>query len=354
MDSIKPTMTMTMTESASFLHLNSNNSHSYHIVHPCVKPQSAAAVAAAVEVVKHTHQQQHLDMGRQQRANNTKKDYRLTSQGRKRKGDQLTLQGKRAFKAEQDCVVCHARPITRALHNYRIPKRPHHVLCSLNQRTKGGGVISQQNLATSVEEKHLKALYSTPLTEAEKCSRRFNTVAAGNTFFFSKTFVVKATRSMHPPTTTTMITDIDFFKAVSKSIGDSSFCDQHKNKSTPIAMLALATEAVDKVFRSKDQDLFGKYFAGLTMTVAESLDACNNPQYHSIVGHKLLVVDWIKAFGVSVPCPDACYSGLLKNTRTIFSKNKTLFPIFGLDTAPSWCIIMKMSCSTCKRDFQCK
>jgi hypothetical protein len=42
---------------------------------------------------------------------------------------------------------------------------------------------------------------------------------------------------------------------------------------------------------------------------------------------------------MTVPCPD----------RANFSKNKTLFPIFGLDGAPAWCIVQSMTCPTCRR-----
>jgi hypothetical protein len=53
------------------------------------------------------------------------------SSNRKRKGDQLTLFGDRAFQPEQDCVVCKARLGGRDCH------KAHHKLCPNNKRTGG-------------------------------------------------------------------------------------------------------------------------------------------------------------------------------------------------------------------------
>jgi len=50
-----------------------------------------------------------------------------------------------------------------------------------------------------------------------------------------------------------------------------------------------------------------------------------------------------------VPCPSC--DGNLYNDRSNFSKNQTLFPVFGLDGAPLWCIVQSMLCRKCKRRF---
>ena len=39
------------------------------------------------------------------------------------------------------------------------------------------------------------------------------------------------------------------------------------------------------------------------------------------------------------------------NTHTNFSKNKTLFPVYTLNGAPSWCAVMKLGCLCYKRTF---
>jgi len=225
-------------------------------------------------------------------------------------------------------------------------------LCLRNKKTHGKGVITEQNVANTVEEKRLKALFTDPLAEADKCSGRVTTAKAVKEFF-QPVEKPKATVAIEKATTTTIIIfeDIDFGTAISKTVGDAAFVDQHKNKSSPLPMIAFAGEVVEKIIRPKDQSLFDKCFTGLTMVVPPSTVAFENPQYHSIVGQKLLLVDWIKTCGVEVPCPDANCTGCLKNVRTNCSKNKTLFPVFNLCGAPDWCIVMKMTCTTCRRDF---
>ena len=113
-------------------------------------------------------------------------------------------------------------------------------------------------------------------------------------------------------------------------------------------MLALAMVVVDEIVRKKLESL---YFNGLPFTVPHYNHA--GPQYHSIMGQKLLLVDWMKTHGLSsCPCPDASCAGSLSNDRTNFSKNKVLFPIFGIDAPPSWCVVMSsMVCGSCKRLF---
>ena len=320
------------------------------------KPRSLAAVAAAVSVVNQPQQQQQQQqncmMGRQsqQRVNNQKKAFRLASAGKKRKGGQITLTGESTFEAERDCIVCHARSIKdNMLPTYRVPNRAHHVLCVRNKKTHGKGQITKQNVANSAEEKHLKTLYTDPLAEAEKCSGRFTTAQSVNTFFAAKPTTIKKATPTATMSRVTEMEELDLGKNVSRALEDPAFREQHKNNSAPLAMIAFAEEVMDKIVRTK---MIGNHFTGLTMMVPHSNAAFNNPQCHSIVGQKLLLVDWIKTCVVEeVPCPDAYCCGTLRNVRSNFSKNKTLFPIFSLDGAPAWCIVQKMACGKCKRDF---
>lgn len=113
-------------------------------------------------------------------------------------------------------------------------------------------------------------------------------------------------------------------------------------------MTAFANEVMEKV--SKRYGNFDYYFDGLTMVVSPCYDNYNL-HYQLIVGQKLLLVDWQKTHDVEVHCPDRTCTGMLNNERTIFSKNKTLLPIFGLEGAPSWCMLQTMQCCKCCRQF---
>lgn len=143
---------------------------------------------------------------------------------------------------------------------------------------------------------------------------------------------------------------VNFSKSVVATTSDTSFCEQHVNKGAPLAMLAFATAVMDTV--SKRNGNFDHYFDGLIMTVPPPLPCeDNNPQCHSIVGQKLLLVDWSKTHGIQVPCLDADCCGVLVNVRTNISKNKTLFQIFRLTGPPSWCMVQSMVCDNCSRKY---
>jgi len=267
---------------------------------------------------------------------------------KKTKGGQLTLEGRAAFNPQKDCVVCRARYLATIVQGARIPNRAHHVLCSRNKTTKGLGVVSEQNLATTVEDRRLKELFERPLTMEEKASSKHCTAAAAQTFFAprKKPATTSQPKDDEAQELTTKI-PIDFFDGVSNRVADASFREKHKAKSAPLAMVAFAGIVVEQIVKSTE---FLKYFTGITMAVPPSKAAFNNPHYHSIIGQQLLYVDWNHC-GIAISCPDRNCKGTLKNERTNYSKNKTLFPLFGLDGPPSWCIVMKMSCPCCKRCF---
>ena len=289
---------------------------------PYAKPRPAATAA-----IFNQPKQQSVSttMGRQsqQRVNQTKRQFRhAASSKKKRKGDQLTLAGERAFEAERDCVVCHARSIRDGgTPNCRVPNRSHHVLCIKNTTTHGKGNLTQQNIANSMEEKQLKAHFSAPLTAEEKGSGRHLTAETLQTFLGPRPSVKKT--PPQPPQLAVMekessTTGIDFQKSIATMLADSDFCGRHKNKSAPLAMIAFADEVAEKIIRPKDGVMFDTYFDGLTMVVPPCDSQHENPEHHSIVGQKLMLVDWIQTCGIAVPCPDANCLGELKNTRHNF------------------------------------
>jgi hypothetical protein len=296
----------------------------------------------------------------QQRSTLQKRTFKLaattTNKSNKRsKGEQeqQTLHGRVAFVSERDCEVCKAQSLKKIKPETRIPHQGHDVNCIHNSKTKGKGKLSEHSLQCAQEEQRLKLLFSTPLADHKKGSWKHSTKQAGQSFFQPW-----KTKNQQPKIMATAATTIekevtaeDLCKAVSKMVQDNIFHEKHKNKGCPLAMLAFASVVVDKIINSTDTTLFLKHFDGLTMTVPDFKNI-SNPHYHSLVGTRLLLVDWKRTFGLELSCPDSQCQGRLKNDRTNFSKNnKTLFPLFSLDGAPSWCMVMSMTCSSCRRRF---
>jgi len=295
-------------------------------------------------------------MGRQSQqriSNQHKRKFKLCSNNNKRSkkaGDQLTLDSDIAFDSERDCKICRAKSIKKFFPSYTVPKRAHHPCCIHNKNTGGSGPLTSQAMANVDDAKRYKAL-TAPIQPAERHSGKHATKAAGVAFFTPKP-VAMVQKKPPPPLPTLLpkepqavLTPNQLCDAVMKRVEDVNFCEKHKAKGAPLAMLALAETMVERIIRAKD---IMKYFNGLTLTVPNCEKACNNPHYHSIVSQKLMLVDWAMQ-ELELSCPADTCDGVLKNTRTNFSKNKTLFPVCGLEGPPVWCIVQSMACPCCRR-----
>jgi len=265
------------------------------------------------------------------------------SHKKRKSGQQLTLFGGTAFDPDSDCEVCKGRLAGRTVH------RTHHKLCPNNRRTKG--ITSEATLQQIKIDESLKKHFNMPLTEAEKGSSWHITKEAGEAFFAVRnppTNIAKIVAATKATTTTTKPTFLveNFCKEVMCKLNHQPVVDSHANHWAPLAMLAFASVVVEKIIR--DKTLIYEYFKNLAMHVPPTKDMHDNPHYHSIVGQKLLLVDWIKLHGLDIKCPD-CHGANLVNDRTNFSKNKLLFPIFGIEGPPTWCMVMSMTCPRCKR-----
>ena len=200
----------------------------------------------------------------------------------------------------------------------------------LNTTTRGLGELSVQSIAGIENNKRCKAL-TAPIKSTEMCSGRHITNRAAANFFkprlIPKTMTTTGEEEEH----------IDFSKGVGELVANTEFRDKHKNKGAPLAMIAFANLVAEKIVRQKE--LFMECFNGNEIVVPNCEH--NDPHYHSIIGTKLLHIDWERTHGMQVPCPDGACDGTLKSDRSNFSKNKTLFPVFGLDGslfgAWSWC-----------------
>ena len=147
-------------------------------VNPYAKPKATAAAAVAA-TGKENGGPQVNKMGPQSQRRLSLKERTYQMKGnannkKKKKGGQQTLFGEVAFEPEKDCEVCKARLWGRNVH------RSHHELCTNNRNKRGQ---SAATLSLQKEEKRLKVLFSTPLTEAEKCSGQYLTKEATEAYF---------------------------------------------------------------------------------------------------------------------------------------------------------------------------
>jgi hypothetical protein len=294
------------------------------------------------------------EMGRQsqQRKSNSKRAYDLASSNPfPKKSKQTTFKGDAAFDPIENCKRCRNK-------FYGLPeyKKAHHVLCIHNTKTRGRGNMSKHALACEAESERLKKHFSEPPKEHEKGRASEVTPENLKAFFTPRrqaTYPSTSIRSQHATSKvpTNAITGDVLCKGVNTLLGDASFVAKHEDKRAPVAMIAFASQVMDWIVRPKNgaASTFQQHFDGITMVVPAATGNVG-PQYHSIIGQKLLLVDWSR-IGVTVNCPDQC-GGLLTNDRTNFSKNKMLFPIFGLEGAPQWCMVQSMTCLCCKRRFE--
>jgi len=268
------------------------------------------------------------------------------SHGKHKAGAQLALFGRVAFDPLTDCEVCKGRLVGREVH------RAHHKLCANNRRTQG--TVSEVTLKQKKIDENLKKHFSTPLAPEERASSRCLTKEAREAFFairnppsnIAKTSTWKVLVSSTTTTTATDDTSIaeTFCKEATAKLHNKAFVDRHADGRAPLAVLAFASVVVEKIVRDKGQTF--QCFKDLTLHVPPSKDMHNDPHHHSIVGQKLPLVDWTTLFGLDMQCP-GCDGAKLVNDRTNFSKNKLLFPAFGIDGPPSWCMVMSMRCTCC-------
>ena len=199
------------------------------------------------------------------------------------------------------------------------------------------------------------------MTEAETCCGQHLTKDAVEAYFKPREAYVAKTKITSSTTTTTTtiemmemekssttltptVTADELCKQVTALFENAEFVEAHKLSRAPMAMLAFTKVVVDVVINNKQVDT-GKYFNGITMTVPDT-HKLMSPTYHSIVGQKLLHVDWHTMYGINAACP--CCGKAFKKERSHFSKNKILFPIFVMEGPPLWCIVRPMFCRSCK------
>jgi len=235
----------------------------------------------------------------QQRISNQhKRKYKLCSNSQKwQKGDQLTLEGGIAFEATRDCIACKARHLATFLQGYRVPNRPHHVLCVRNTKTRGKGEISDQQRISLEDNKRYKNLVR-PFAAEKKGSSRNLPSNLGKAYFAPRNIPAKMTTPSANDTVIGAKNDLSpkyFFKAVTQLVENKAFAKQHKNKMAPLAIMAFAEELAENIiFKKRTHEIF----SGIAMEIPHCEEAYNNPHYQTIVGQKLLCVDWEHSCGL--------------------------------------------------------
>jgi hypothetical protein len=279
-----------------------------------------------------------------QRRNNLTERTRPPKNKKKRKQQQQTIIGNRAFNPVIDCGVCKAE-----FEKINIPHDAHDERCKRNRKLKG---MSKEAAKAARAAAALAKYFQTPLADSEKGDGR-HTVQDGVNFFSATATPINATTTTTTPTNlfaeTTPKNGTE--KTINPLDGDlvcSLVRERLENQASqsligaPLPMLALA-DVLSSTVLGKNKS---SHFDGMCYTVPAT--CTNSAQYHSIVGKKLYVVDWLRFFpelgGLS--CPNC--TGSLKSYRTNYSKNKNLFPIFTMDGAPDWAIVMSYRCQgTC-------
>jgi len=117
-------------------------------------------------------------------------------------------------------------------------------------------------------------------------------------------------------------------------------------------MLAFANKVSEKIIRHEDKEMLYQCFYGIQREVPVCHQCNFNHHYHSITGQKLLHADWERTHGMQLPCPDLECEGTLKTDCSNCLKNKTLFLIYSLDGAPTWCMVMVLVCPCCHCCFK--
>ena len=210
-------------------------------------------------------------------------------------GQQTTLAGEVAevFDPLKHCKVCKARH-----YGLRVPKRPHSVFCEKNTMTRGRGPLNELTMETIKESRRLTRHFSAPLPPNQRGSWRHSTRENGEKFFAPRRNTAKAKGNRQNDKM--IATPAVFCEKVTALVEDSTFVEKHNTKGAPLAMIAMAEAVSESITRKKNEAIFNHHFEGITMTVPSTKEQFESPHYHSIVGQKLLFVDWDRC-GITVP-----------------------------------------------------
>ena len=280
---------------------------------------------------------------------------------------QLTVEKKKAFEPERACKICSAKRL-----GTKPPKRPHHVFCPRNTKTRG---IPDHLVEAMKEEERLKKEANKEVTY----NPIIMTQEDFNLFFQLNN---KAVCDASNEATTITAADIEISSKrggrkncvartdalinnkVLSSVGSAQyvFMKSVLNKykeitpdssiTCPKMIFALAKTIAETCLEKKrDLSSLTAYMRNMGFCVPDVRDN-NNALWDSIVGCKLYIVDWglflpEEFKNIGLKCPK-CKTCTLKRDRTNLSRSKSLFPIFNLGGAPHYALVTNYYCPECK------
>lgn len=269
---------------------------------PYLRP--VARAVAAPQQQQENVSQSTMGPQSQRRLTLQERTHQLQSSSHKKKqkiSGQQTLFGGQAFDPTKNCPKCRGGPSSHKGHDSR---------CWNNKQ--------KSKSMQAMEDIRLRQHFAAPLTESEKCSGKYLTKEATETFFAPREgrgdidrsaaeTAVEVTMTTTTTTTTATaamtttlqsgndlshVTPRDFHDGVTTMVQDLNFLESTKSSRAPLPMLAFAKVVVDQVLRPRSMETHD-YFNGITITTPE-LRQHMSPECHSIVGQKLLYVDWKK------------------------------------------------------------
>ena len=291
---------------------------------------------------------------------------------------QSAVTGGLAFYSERDCVICKARTkslcLSRLGISVQIPHKPHHSRCTKNRKTQGRSErFVQDNKATA----NNLAKNSEPIVHG---ALAVGTTAAQKAQALNLNSNDKAQKSADKPTTNNFDTtnarmDMDPTPLIATElheelkkritqVGKSEVYDWLQNCPAPLP-IALMMDYIMAQFEHRrpkctepglpntasfleSQERYNKYFQpGECFFKFPQPVKVPSPNYHSIIGQSIFVLDWhLSHPAIALACYE-CKQTSLQHDRSNFKKHRKLFPVWLPSGMVSWGSCMLYDCTNC-------
>jgi hypothetical protein len=315
---------------------------------------------------------------------------------------QKDVRGGRAFISKYDCAVCVAQIKVKAGIKASVPKRAHDRRCCKNRRTKG--VLSEESIRVETEALRNIAANNAPIVPLPIAAARFNPennpdrlfgvfarakpsllktgladegIAESNTAIsmfpsrgdwrkhianpssIREAIDESLTSAFGPAADTSrlkFLKDARFPKRVGAAVDYMVNLFNHNKKSCTSKPLpaTIGFRIAHENFRQFFKPGEAQFVFPQEVHDFQNMQRPPSPLYHFLEGESVIYLDW-KLISPATPllCPFCKNQGHvdchLKHDRTNWSKNYSLFPLWTTSGVPTWCVIMRYTCETCKR-----